>query len=160
VDDQKCFDQFFFSTCADPYSGSRLVPTPTPRFNNKIWAPIGLSAKNPPFIHTNCKPGQCVNYTRVDGWNRVTAQIPTSLPDGTPVNATGVRYAWASAPCCPLTDMTSTPCPPNSCPVQSFNSTLPAAPFIAQVRYLGQRREKEGGTAERAGADDGKGKGR
>lgn len=130
---ERCWEPsiFFFPNCVCRSAGLALL-TPA-RFNNKIWAPIGLNAKNPPFIHTNCKPGQCVNYTRVDGWNRITAQIPTSLPDGTHVNATGVRYAWASAPCCPLADMKSTPCPPNSCPIQSFNSTLPTAPFFAQV---------------------------
>ena len=25
------------------------------------------------------------------------------------------------------------PCPPNSCPIRSWNSTLPAAPFYAKI---------------------------
>ena len=46
---------------------------------------------------------------------------------------TGVRYAWSASPCCPTIDRGSLPCPPNSCPIRGWNSTLPANPFYADI---------------------------
>lgn len=48
---------------------------------------------------------------------------------------TGVRYAWAEHPCCggqPPSD-NILPCPVNSCPISTYNSTLPAVPFSAKL---------------------------
>ena len=40
---------------------------------------------------------------------------------------TGIRYAWGASACCPGQEQ------PNSCPIRGYNSTLPAAPFMAKV---------------------------
>ena len=49
-------------------------------------------------------------------------------------NVTGVRYAWGTNPCCPAINRNNVGCPPASCPITSFNSSLPAVPFWASVR--------------------------
>ena len=63
--------------------------------------------------------------------NSVTTHviIPKTLPS-LPVAGsklvdyiTGVRYAWSASPCCPYTGG-NLPCPPNSCPIRGWNSTL------------------------------------
>ena len=41
--------------------------------------------------------------------------------------------AWAGNPCCPSVNRFAIPCPPNSCPIQTWNSTLPAVPFWASI---------------------------
>ena len=48
---------------------------------------------------------------------------------------TGVRYAWAENPCCGGQPPSSNvlPCPVNSCPISTYNSTLPAVPFSATL---------------------------
>lgn len=43
------------------------------------------------------------------------------------------RYAWSENPCCPSVNRAMIPCPPNSCPIQAANSTLPAVPFWATI---------------------------
>ena len=49
---------------------------------------------------------------------------------------TGVRYAWGEWPCCGGNlDTSAVPCPVNSCPISTYNSTLPAAPFTAELHY-------------------------
>lgn len=105
----------------------------------------------------------CVNGSRNTNWATVTANIPAMLPlgcSGEPweggsgrcrwprdlihqpwcVNCThslvvtGVRYAWSEAPCCGgNSDRQVLPCPVNSCPISTFNSTLPAVPFNAKI---------------------------
>lgn len=49
---------------------------------------------------------------------------------------TGVRYAWGENPCCGG-NMGSNlvPCPVNSCPISTWNSSLPAVPFSASIVY-------------------------
>jgi hypothetical protein len=108
---------------------------------------------------------RCGNGTRGIGWASVTASVPVRLPigcTGNPWNleksgcvgsrasahctncthslgVTGVRYAWGEQPCCPnWGGLTLRVCPPNSCPISTYNSTLPAAPFIAKVRMDNQ----------------------
>lgn len=101
---------------------------------------------------------ECINGSRAIGWNSVTANVPIRLPlgcvgdpwdlertgckEGHPgcvncthsLGITGVRYAWSESPCCPNWGSISTmPCPPNSCPITTWNSTLPAVPFLARV---------------------------
>merc|ERR1712183_399990 len=46
---------------------------------------------------------------------------------------TAVRYAFRDYPCCPGINRQTVPCPLASCPIQGYNSTLPAVPFIAKV---------------------------
>ena len=50
---------------------------------------------------------------------------------------TGVRYArWAKVShpvCCGDIDFSFSPCPPNSCPISSSASDLPAMPFEAEI---------------------------
>ena len=50
---------------------------------------------------------------------------------------TGVRYAWSESPCCggQLASQNIIPCPVNSCPISTVNSTLPAVPFYAKITY-------------------------
>lgn len=42
--------------------------------------------------------------------------------------------AWGSNPCCPSFNRNNIGCPPASCPITSFNSSLPAVPFWASVK--------------------------
>ena len=55
---------------------------------------------------------------------------------------TGVRYArWAQVShplCCGDVDFGTTPCPPNSCPLSSSVSDLPAMPFEAELLPTGK----------------------
>merc|ERR1711935_686028 len=106
------------------------------------WIPVGLKTTNGPFINENCKPNPknpkapvCVNGTKKTGWNQV--QTHPALPKGFQMNLTkvitGIRYVWGAEPCCPTLDRDTVPCPPNSCPIHSWNSTLPAAPFYAKI---------------------------
>jgi hypothetical protein len=49
---------------------------------------------------------------------------------------TGVRYAWSENPCCGGNLGTNIlPCPVNSCPISTVNSSLPAVPFSAKIVY-------------------------
>ena len=51
---------------------------------------------------------------------------------------TGVRYAWTESPCGGGNTGGSTntiPLPVNSCPISTWNSTLPAVPFSAKIVY-------------------------
>eukprot|EP01062_Namystynia_karyoxenos_P082620 TRINITY_DN9336_c0_g1_i1.p1 TRINITY_DN9336_c0_g1~~TRINITY_DN9336_c0_g1_i1.p1 ORF type:complete len:750 (+),score=163.08 TRINITY_DN9336_c0_g1_i1:79-2250(+) len=115
--------------------------------NVSVWMPVSLRATSTNHIHTKCvkctSPGQpkgcCVNYTKTDGWNQVETHIavpPLDLPiPGTRLSdyITGVRYAWGASPCCPSFDRDQIACPPNSCPIRGWNSTLPANPFYAEI---------------------------
>ena len=76
--------------------------------------------------------GLHLGRVRVEEVQDAVAEV---LAGGLPGNATklnsfitGVRYAWSAAPCCPTIDRGSLPCPPNSCPIRGWNSTLPANP--------------------------------
>ena len=49
---------------------------------------------------------------------------------------TGVRYAWTESPCGGGVSASNTiPLPVNSCPISTWNSTLPAVPFSAKIVY-------------------------
>ena len=113
----------------------------------------------------------CKNWTRVDGWSSVVAQVPVAVPigcgrgydpkTGAPLACpsredlapgdwcenctaqflpTGVRYAWAENPCCGglLPSGNILPCPVNSCPISTYNSTLPAVPFSASLTWTNE----------------------
>jgi hypothetical protein len=69
---------------------------------------------------------------RLPNWNTALAALPLGAFNATEITA--VRYGWGEDPCCPGADRTVTPCPPNSCPINGFNSTLPAIPFLARIR--------------------------
>lgn len=112
------------------------------------WIPMSIATKRGPFINTDCQINPkfptrppCKNYTRKD--NALVVQAPAALPkpkagapqfDFTKV-ITGVRYAWALG-CCPAGQSV---CPPNSCPVRGYNSTLPAPGFYAKIVYDDER---------------------
>lgn len=52
---------------------------------------------------------------------------------------TGVRYAWSESPCGGGNTQTGVlPFPVNSCPISTWNSTLPAVPFSASIVYTNE----------------------
>jgi hypothetical protein len=58
---------------------------------------------------------------------------------------TGVRYAWSESPCCGGNlDTNIIPCPVNSCPISTWNSTLPAVPFSANIVLTNETRKGQG----------------
>jgi hypothetical protein len=74
----------------------------------------------------------CVNGSRKANW--ASAKAPAGpMPKGGDLNltqvVTGIRYAWRLG-CCPTGQSV---CPPNSCPIRGWNSTLPAPGFFARV---------------------------
>ena len=104
-----------------------------------IWMPVSLQEKcsNTPNRDTaQLGQGGCTwNYTtstKLQGWDEVRIPLP-GIGD-LKNNITGVRYAWGENPCCPGVNRDMIPCPPNSCPIQTFNSTMPAVPFWATVQ--------------------------
>lgn len=108
--------------------------------NTTVWVPTSMKTSNIIKINKNCKPGTCTNWTKTAGWNSVTTHVvmPKTML-GLPVAGsklvdyiTGVRYGWSAGPCCPYTGG-NLPCPPNSCPIRGWNSTLPANPFFASI---------------------------
>jgi len=135
------------------------------QLNNTLWMPASISFNaentqtNP--VNKNCHIGRngepaCVNGSKVDGWSSIIATAPVAIPIGCKPQCTaqdlmhggwcqncthyfaitGVRYAWAENPCCGGNlDTSSIPCPVGSCPISTFNSTLPAVPFSAQIKY-------------------------
>lgn len=94
-----------------------------------LWIPI---SPNPKCPAPNGKAGSCLAQEGKAG-NIVTASLATRFGgDITPL-ITGVRYAWGGNPCCPTVNRDIIPCPPNACPIQTWNTTLPAAPFWATI---------------------------
>lgn len=59
--------------------------------------------------------------------------ISVAAPKNKTAKITGIRYAWRESPCCPRAGNNYIPCPPNSCPLGTINSTLPAVPFYATI---------------------------
>lgn len=138
------------------YQTGRTVSPLEVQLNGTIWMPatiswnVGNTQSDP--VSEQCKLGECVNGSRVMGWSQVVATAPVAIPigcrEGCPppgpgqycVNCTiswsitGVRYAWSENPCCGGNlDTSIIPCPVNSCPISTVNSTLPAVPFSASV---------------------------
>ena len=109
--------------------------------NNTLgtWLPVALRPKCAPVDSDHPNPGQAMcsqNTTtgaRLADWNNVTLIIPLNL--NIMRNVTAIRYAWGENPCCPSVNRLVVPCPPLSCPIQSFNSTLPAVPFWATFSF-------------------------
>lgn len=110
----------------------------TGEMSDGIWLPVSLQDKcsNTPD-RDNVSPGSGAcswNYTsstKLAGWDEVHIPLPGfgSLVN----NLTAVRYGWGGNPCCPGVNRFMIPCPPNSCPIQTFNSSLPAPPFWATI---------------------------
>lgn len=84
---------------------------------------------SPPWQNADIAAGSAPNTIEVD-----LSAFEKELASG---EVTGVRYArWAvvSHPlCCGDVDFSTTPCPPNSCPISGSKSDLPAMPFEAQI---------------------------
>lgn len=59
--------------------------------------------------------------------------ITVAAPRNHSAQITGIRYAWGDNPCCPRVSNTLIPCPPNSCPLGTINSSLPVVPFYARI---------------------------
>ena len=103
------------------------------------WLPISIATQRGPFFNEDCKINPkhpdtppCVNGSRKDNW--ATAKAPAgALPKNENLDftrvVTGIRYAWRLG-CCPTGQRV---CPPNSCPIRGWNSTLPAPGFYARV---------------------------
>lgn len=75
------------------------------------------------------------NWKRQDGYDEVVVKVGSDPYDGQAIlkNITGIRYAWGTNPCCPALNRNNIACPPASCPIQGFNSSLPAVPFWATI---------------------------
>ena len=64
-------------------------------------------------------------------FNVASAQLPLGNFNASAVTA--VRYAFRDNPCCPNIERGAMPCPVAACPIQSYNASLPAVPFLAKV---------------------------
>ena len=143
------------------FSTGRTVSPLEVEVNGSVWmpAPISFNAFNAqgPQIHAgDCKQGGCTNWTKVDGWSSVVATVPVALPIGCSKQCpppeqlhgtwcqncthdlviTGLRYAWSESPCCGGNlDTGIIPCPVNSCPISTVNSTLPVGPNVAATSH-------------------------
>lgn len=101
-----------------------------------VWVPVSLHTQCRPRDNDHINPGQGVcgiNATtgaRLAGWNTVKFSVPSSLVP----SITAIRYAWGENPCCPGINRFVTPCPVAACPIQGFNSSLPAVPFWATLK--------------------------
>mmetsp|Transcript_7340 Transcript_7340/g.21688 ORF Transcript_7340/g.21688 Transcript_7340/m.21688 type:complete len:747 (+) Transcript_7340:499-2739(+) len=101
-----------------------------------VWLPANIQSKCSPVDSDHPSGGSAVcsiNSTtgaKLSGWNQVTFTVPGSIVN----NVTAIRYAWGENPCCPSTNRMVAPCPPLSCPIQTFNSSLPAVPFWATIK--------------------------
>ena len=147
------------------FATARVISPLEVQFNHTLWMPASISfnsGNSQGFQYhrpgDKCWGQPCKN-SKVDGWSNVIATAPTALPVGcqmqcpTPeqlaatgqwcencthtLEITGVRYAWSESPCCggQLASQNVIPCPVNSCPISTVNSTLPAVPFTAKIRY-------------------------
>eukprot|EP00928_Gymnodinium_smaydae_P062080 TRINITY_DN46016_c0_g1_i1.p1 TRINITY_DN46016_c0_g1~~TRINITY_DN46016_c0_g1_i1.p1 ORF type:complete len:801 (-),score=129.37 TRINITY_DN46016_c0_g1_i1:4-2379(-) len=111
-------------------------------YTDGVWLPATLQPKCADGGNEN-QPGGFVSGNKVCGLDPATGQpLPdfnvalASLPLGA-FNAsevTAVRYAFRDRPCCPGVNKDVVPCPPASCPLQNYNSTLPAVPFVARIQ--------------------------
>jgi len=105
-----------------------------------VWLPVRLTSKcmppgmdqqgTPPPQCRDCCSWNSTSNTKLPGWDQVEVPLPPGLPLA---NVTGIRYAWGENPCCPSINRFVVPCPPNSCPIQTYNSSMPAVPFWATI---------------------------
>lgn len=106
-------------------------------FTDGVWVPATPGVKCNPDEQstTNTNSHACPTQSGQLG-NRVSVSISGAnkyFPGGITKLITGIRYAWGGNPCCPTVNRFSIPCPPASCPIQSWNATLPAVPFWATI---------------------------
>lgn len=112
-------------------------------FTDGVWLPVKIEPKCAPIGADHPQPataGCSWNYTtseRTPGWDEVVIRLGGLSRQLLP-NITGIRYAWSENPCCPSMNRQVIPCPPNSCPIQTYNSTMPAVPFWATINKNGQ----------------------
>lgn len=106
------------------------------------WLPVKATAKCQAQHYDVRFPNRSTCYVDRDTWTKqagydeVVVQIgldPFTWVQLLAKNVTGIRYAWGTNPCCPSTNRNNVGCPPASCPIQSFNSSLPAVPFWASI---------------------------
>ena len=106
-------------------------------FTDGIWVPATPGVKcNPDVQSTKNTNSHACPVPSGQAGNRVSVSISganRNIPGGISKLVTGIRYAWGGNPCCPSTNRVAIPCPPNSCPIQSYNATLPAVPFWASI---------------------------
>jgi hypothetical protein len=92
-------------------------------FTDGVWVPVDQLQ---PSCSPDAKPKACAKT------NTVKANLGNYFGPLLKM-VTAVRYAWGGNPCCPGLNRFAVPCGPNSCPIQTWNSTLPAVPFWASI---------------------------
>jgi len=126
-------DILYSSPLEVQYGGTNLT--------DGVWLPAPLRAQCANGGFTN-RPGgnvtgnaacgvNATTGTPLPGFNTASASLPLGKLQA--ANVTAVRYAFRDNPCCPGIDRGVAPCPPASCPLQGYNSTLPAVPFVAKI---------------------------
>ena len=104
-------------------------------FSSGVWLPVApqqkcmISGRNNPPRRTACN-WDVNTQQHTDGFDEVQVKVPPSLM----ANITAIRYAWGESPCCTGIDTSIIPCQPQSCPIQTANSTMPAVPFWATIK--------------------------
>ena len=127
------FDFMYSSPLEVQYGGTNLT--------DGVWLPAKLSPKcsggglkdkpgGNSTGHTACGVNVTTNVP-LPGFNVAVATLP--LGNFNVDNVTAIRYAFRDQPCCPGVSRGVVPCPPVSCPLMSYNATLPAVPFVAKV---------------------------
>lgn len=106
-----------------------------------LWLSATLSTKCADGGRSNAPGGgvkgnkQCgidqKSGTPLKDFNVASAGLPLGGFNASAVTA--IRYAFRDNPCCPGVERQAMPCPVASCPIQSYNASLPAVPFLAKV---------------------------
>lgn len=102
-------------------------------FSTGVWLPVAINPKCNPKDSDAPQQGSemCGLNTStgelLEDWNNITFNVAGNIMR----NVTAIRYAWGGNPCCPSVNRFVAPCPPSSCPIKQYNSTLPAVPFWA-----------------------------
>ena len=126
-------DWMYTSPLEVQYGGTNLT--------NGVWLPAMLAPKCSNGGNSNL-PGGKIEGNKACGVNTTTGQplanfniATATLPLGRlqVANVTGLRYAFRDYPCCPGVSRDVIPCPPASCPLGGYNSSLPAVPFVATI---------------------------
>lgn len=110
-----------------------LVNKPFPRAEETANFHLGPKVMDyPPWTYAPIAAGAAGSNTIV-----VDVSAFGDSPEAIAAAVTGVRYArWARVDhpvCCGDLDFSLEPCPPNSCPISSSKSDLPAMPFEAEI---------------------------
>ena len=126
-------DFLYSSPLEVQYGGSNLT--------DGVWLPAHLTPKcsdggrkDAPGGNSTGHKACGVNVTTnvpLPGFNVASATLPLGIFNAD--NVTAIRYAFRDDPCCPGINRGVLPCPPVSCPLMSYNATLPAVPFVAKI---------------------------